>query len=172
MADLIQFDIGSGSRIARAVRVVEGMYPAAKPLVFSASFDSAPRQQPFFRVCTFTASWSIGTEQTVTFKNQTDTPNTVAATNLFFPISQEPAGPVDCAIAKEGTAWYLVDVKLKESSAVFVTSTASVSVATDVDITATLNTSDCTITINKSPVTASITVVQATETGTYLSVDV
>lgn len=169
MADRVTFTPQSARRIANAVLKVEAGNTDGDGLRFNQA-PSGPGN--VFRVCTFTASWSIGTEQTVTFKNQTDTPNTVAATNLFFPISQEPAGPVDCAIAKEGTAWYLVDVKLKESSAVFVTSTASVSVATDVDITATLNTSDCTITINKSPVTESITVVQATETGTYLSVDV
>jgi hypothetical protein len=42
----------------------------------------------------------------VTFKNQTTTPNTASATNLFWPIPEGPSR--DCAIAKEGTAWYLL----------------------------------------------------------------
>jgi hypothetical protein len=40
----------------------------------------------------------------VTFKYQTSTPNTVTATNLFAAV---PASG-NCAIAREGTAWYLI----------------------------------------------------------------
>jgi hypothetical protein len=51
----------------------------------------------------------------VTFKNQTTTPNTVAATNLFWPI---PDGSQrDCSIAKDGTAWYLLVPQLGEGTA-------------------------------------------------------
>jgi hypothetical protein len=43
----------------------------------------------------------------VTFFNQTTTPNTVAAVNLFANIAT-PSGARNCAIAKDGTAWYLI----------------------------------------------------------------
>jgi hypothetical protein len=43
----------------------------------------------------------------VTFRNQTTTPNTVSAINLFAAISA-PSGTANCAIAKDGTAWYLI----------------------------------------------------------------
>ena len=104
MADLAQFDLGSAQRIARVVRAVEQEPQRAKPLTFGPVFDA--KKQKAFRVCTFNGSWPIGSSKTVTFKNQTTTPNTVSATNLFWPI---PDGSQrDCSIAKDGTAWYLL----------------------------------------------------------------
>ncbi|NDD55939.1 hypothetical protein EBZ39_19085, partial [bacterium] len=71
------------------------------------SFDRVDAQkQRLFRVCTFTGAWAINASKTVTFKNQTATPNTVAAVNLFYTLPDN--GTSGCAIAKEGTAWYLV----------------------------------------------------------------
>jgi hypothetical protein len=60
-----------------------------------------------FRICTFTGAWSIAAAKTVTFKYQTTTPNTVVATNLFAAVPA-PTGSGDCAIAKDGTAWFLI----------------------------------------------------------------
>jgi hypothetical protein len=65
-----------------------------------------------FRICTFTGAWAINGEKTVTFKNQTATPNTVAAVNLFCGL--DPGGSCDVSIAKEGTAWYLVQPNLTQ----------------------------------------------------------
>jgi hypothetical protein len=62
-----------------------------------------------FRAATFSGSWSINQTKTVTFRNQTATPNTVIATNLTFnlpDIGLTP--PFDCCVSKEGTAWFLV----------------------------------------------------------------
>ena len=68
-----------------------------------------------FRICTFTGAWSINTAKTVTFRGVTTTPNTVSATNLFWPI---PGGPQrDCSIAKDGTAWYLLVPQLYAANA-------------------------------------------------------
>lgn len=67
-----------------------------------------------FRICTYTGAWSIGSSKTVSFKYQTATPNTVSATNLFFPVTNTATGDRDCAIAKDGTAWFLVDVPFVE----------------------------------------------------------
>jgi hypothetical protein len=98
-----QFTRESAERIANVVRAAELASPAARPL----SFDrvDTPKQR-LFRVCTFTGAWSINDTKTVTFRNQTATPNTVAAVNLFCGLS--PTAACDVSIAKEGTAWYLV----------------------------------------------------------------
>lgn len=98
---LTQFDLNSAARVARVVRTVEGQGPKAKPLTFD---DVQPGARRVFRVCTFTGAWSKGSSKTVTFKYQTATPNTVNATNLF---AEVPASG-DCAIARDGTAWFLI----------------------------------------------------------------
>lgn len=59
------------------------------------------------RICTFTGSWTKSTTKTVTFKYETNTPNTVTVTNLFSDISVD-CGTRNCAIASEGTAWFLI----------------------------------------------------------------
>jgi hypothetical protein len=101
MADLTQFDLGSAARIARVVRHVE-QDVRTRPLTFDSVQQS--RTRPVFRVCTFTGAWSKGANKTVTFKYQTSTPNTVTATNLFASVP----GSGNCAIAREGTAWFLI----------------------------------------------------------------
>ena len=186
--DPTQFTRESAERIANVVRSVELSAPAARPLNFERV--DVVQKAKVFRICTYTGAWSIGDAKTVSFKYQTATPNTVSATNLFFPVTNTATGDRDCAIAKDGTAWFLIDVKLAERTAVFVTSTAtgivvsstqSTSRVTDITLSASLNTSACTITIGKTLVTASTIFVtgtataifvQATATGTYLTVEV
>jgi hypothetical protein len=160
-----QFTRESAERIANVVRAAELASPAARPL----SFDrvDTPQKQRLFRVATFTGAWSINATKTVTFKNQTATPNTVAAVNLFFPFPA-PASATDCAIAKEGTAWYLIDVPFETATAVFVGATASTAVMRDVTLSASLNTSACTISIGKTLVTSSVTIVSSTFTSTFV----
>lgn len=101
---LIQFDIVSGARIARAVGAVESLANGRRPLNYDPIFNE--NKQKVFRVCTFTGAWAINTSKTVTFKNQTTTPNTAVATNLFANITA--TGTRNCAIAKDGTAWFLI----------------------------------------------------------------
>lgn len=67
--------------------------------------DTAPKA---FRICTFTGAWNKNSAKTVTFKYQTATPNTVNATNLFAQIATATSDPRNCAIAREGTAWFLI----------------------------------------------------------------
>lgn len=121
--DPTQFTRESAERIGRVVRAAELSPRPASPLGFD-RIDVA-RNAKVFRVCTFTGAWSIGSSKTVTFKNQTATPNTVSATNLFFPVTSTASATKDCAIAKDGTAWYLIDVPMATATAVFVTSTAT-----------------------------------------------
>lgn len=105
MADLTQFDVRSAVRIARVVQAVEQEPRRARPLTFGAVFEQ--RQKVVFKMCTFTGAWSKNTTKTVTFRGVTTTPNTASATNLFAAIGTA-ASSRNCAIAKDGTAWYLI----------------------------------------------------------------
>ncbi len=181
----VSFTPRSAQRIARVVRAVENARPPGVALEFRAQFINA--NKTVFRLATFTGAWSIGSAKTVTFKNRTSTPNTVSATNLFFPITSTAAGNRDCAVAKDGTAWYLIDAKMATASAIFVTSTVagtsitevqsrtfvsattSQSVVTDIAISASLNTSNCTITIGKTASTTSISVASGVSTGMFVT---
>jgi hypothetical protein len=162
--DPTQFTRESAERIANVVRAAELASPAARPLSFDPLFDA--RKQKLFRVATFTGAWAINATKTVTFKNQTATPNTASVTNLFFPIASSAGS--DCGIAKEGTAWFLIDVPFERATAVFVGATSSTSVMTDVTLSASLNTSACTISIGKTLVTSSVTIVSSTFTSTFV----
>jgi hypothetical protein len=101
----IIFDEAAAIRIINTVRKVEAGDRTENPLTFDAV--PVPQQRKTFRICTFTGAWSIGAAKTVTFKFQANTPNTAVATNLFAAVPA-PTGSGDCAIAKEGTAWFLV----------------------------------------------------------------
>lgn len=186
--DRVTFTKPAAERIAKVVRTVEGGDRDCAPLTFGNRGVNGGAK--LFRVCTYTGAWSIGASKTVTFKYQTATPNTATVLNLFFPVTSTAGGSRDCAIAKDGTAWYLIDVRLAERTAVFVTSTSqgivvsstqSTARVTDVNLSASLNTSACTITIGKTLVTASTIFVtgtataifvQGTATGTFLAIEV
>lgn len=140
----VTFTRPAAERIAKAVRTVEGGDRDTGPLTFGTRASGSVK---LFRICTYTGAWSIGDSKTVTLKYQTTTPNTVSATNLFFPITNTAtANSKDCAIAKDGTAWFLVDVRAA------VTAT---SVVTDITLSAVLNTSACTIAVSRTLTTAS-----------------
>lgn len=170
---------------------------------------ATPANSKVFRIATYTGAWSIGETKTVAFKNQTNTPNTANALNLFFPIDTAAIDATDCAIAKDGTGWYLIDVPMKTATAVFigatqtmvaVTATARLSVLSNtatcivvtqtaqktiqdvggdvstityvdgIDLSATLNTANCTITIAKTISTSSISVQIGGSTATAIMV--
>lgn len=102
-------------RVDNAIRVVEGI-PAGTPVSkIETRFESLPRPggEKTFRICTFTGSWSINATKTVTFKGVTSTPNTVSAVNIVCGLNP---GTVTCdvSIAKDGTAWYLVQPNLTQ----------------------------------------------------------
>lgn len=104
-ADVVQFTRDSAERISRVVRESENAPLPGSALTFQA-LPEVPRK--VFRVCTFTGSWSKLTLKTITLRHQTTTPNTFVATNLFAEIGNTTATARSCAIAKEGTAWYLI----------------------------------------------------------------
>ena len=107
MADLTQFDLGSATRVARVVRTVEQQPQRTRPLTFTPLLDSA-RRNKVIRMGTFTGAWSIGSQKVVTYKYQSDTPNTVSVSNLFWPLDEEDPNVRDCSIGKDGSAWFLL----------------------------------------------------------------
>jgi|LakMenEpi03Aug12_release.lakeMendotaPanAssembly.Ray.scaffolds.fasta_scaffold147392_2 hypothetical protein len=123
------FLISEGLRqdIKRTIARVDGMPDGPGATKIPTRFESLPSAGggKVFRVCTFTGAWSIGDAKTVTFKYQTATPNTASVTNLFFPVTSTATAATDCGIAKDGTAWFLIDVPFETATAVFVGSTSS-----------------------------------------------
>jgi hypothetical protein len=109
MPDRISFARPAVQRIANVVRAVENARPATTGLRSRVVVEQSGK---VFRVCTFTGAWPIDSVKTVTFRNVTSTPNTVSVTNLVCGLS--PAGSCDVTIAKDGTAWYLVQPNLTQ----------------------------------------------------------
>lgn len=96
----VDFTRGAAERIARAVRIVEQGERDETPL----TFGRANEQTKIFRMCTFTGFWAVNTPKAVTFRGSTAT---VQAYNVFQTIFSECGGsPV--AIARDGTAWYVI----------------------------------------------------------------
>lgn len=98
----VTFTSKAADRIANAVRKVEAGRRDQVPAVEFGSF----LPQKTFRVGKFSGAWPTGATASVTFLNQTTTPNTLSATNLFFDIPAD--GTKNCAVSRDGTAWYLV----------------------------------------------------------------
>jgi hypothetical protein len=144
----VSFTKPAAQRIAKVVRTVEAGNRTQPGVEFDHPIYGVGNGK-VFRVCTFTGAWAIGSTKTVTYKYQTNTPNTAVATNLFWPVTS--TATLDCAIAKEGTAWFLIDVPLY---------TASISFITAISVGATLNTNDCSITTSVASSTATSVVLR------------
>jgi len=162
----VKFTRPAAQRIANAVRQVEGGNRDQLPIGFEHPQAIASNAK-VFRVATFTGAWAKNSAKTVTFKYATTTPNTAVASNLFFPVTGTAGG--DCGIAKDGTAWFLIDVPLFTASAVFVVATAATTVVRDVTLSATLDADSCTISLGKTLTTTSVVVVQSTYTSTFVT---
>jgi len=112
MADNGRYLIGESLRekLKSTISRVDAIAPGAPvnriPTILE---DSGASYNPkVFRVCTFTGAWAINTDKTVTFRGVTATPNTVIATNLFSTVGGTASSTKNCAIARDGTAWYLI----------------------------------------------------------------
>lgn len=181
--DPVQFTLESAERIARVVREAETAPPQAAPLTFEKRFPvRVPRQ---VRAATFSGAWPIGSTKNVTFKYApTATANVV---NMSWPLSANGYANEDCLVGSEGTSWWLVVPVLQTATAVFVTATAtasviaqavqqpycssagSTSVVSGISLSASLNTSNCSITINQTVTTASVRVVTGTATASFIT---
>lgn len=103
----VVFTRPAAERISKAVRTVEAGDRESTGLSFGRVAGVGSK---VFRVCTFTGSWSKDSAKVVTFRGITSTPNTAVAQNIFVTISgsTSTATTKSCAIAKDGTAWYLI----------------------------------------------------------------
>jgi len=102
----VSFSRPAAQRIAKAVRAVEAGDRNQPGLTFDHPMPSVK----VFRVCTFTGAWSKNTAKVVTFRGIASTPNTAVAQNIFVAITGTTSTSTtkNCAIAKDGTAWYLI----------------------------------------------------------------
>ena len=153
----VTFTRPAAERIAHVVRTVERSGRDTKGPTWNPRMEGGGGV--VFHIGTFTGAWATSSVKVVTFKYQTTTPNTASVTNLFFPYPEN--GTKDCAIAKEGTAWFLVDVPL----VVATLQTATITYMTGG--TATLNTATCDIVF--TPATATAVVLSVTTNTTYLT---
>jgi len=95
-------------KIRRVTDTVDGMPTSTGITRIPTRLQDMPRGGGGgFKICTFTGAWAIDALKTVTFKYQTNTPNTVSASNLFAAVPA-PSGNGNCAIARDGTAWFLI----------------------------------------------------------------
>jgi hypothetical protein len=109
-ADAVQFTYESAERIANVVRAAETTPPSASPLTFDKRFADRPPKQ--VRIGTFSGAWAVNATKTVTFKFVTETPNTALVTNLVCGLS--PSGSCDVSIARDGSAWFLLQPNLTQ----------------------------------------------------------
>lgn len=108
---LITFDRPSGDRIADAVRTVEQMRPAAKPLTYlPILLEDGGGSADVFRVGTFSGKWEKGEKIVVTtgFGNP---PRTFYSHNELFDIPASDT-PSTCVNAKYRGSWFMVNVSL------------------------------------------------------------
>ena len=117
MPDRISFTRPAVERIADAVRVVENARPGGGPLGFRRQVIDNARA---IKLATFVGPWPKNTDKVITFRG---TERTANASNLFFPVPGTQTR--DCAVAKIGTAWHLIDVPFNERTAVFAGRTAA-----------------------------------------------
>lgn len=101
----VTFTRKDAHRIANVVRTVEQGDRDGTPLVFGKGVSPPP---VVFRVGTHDSSaWAKDASKTVTFINVTTPPNTASAINLFADLPTGATGRA-VALAREGTAWYLI----------------------------------------------------------------
>ena len=97
-------------RVDHALSVVEEQPSQGNVTTIPTRFETLPQPaSKTFRVCTFTGSWSINASKTVTFRGST---NTLSVVNLVCGLN--PSGSCDVSVAKDGTAWYLVQPNLTQ----------------------------------------------------------
>jgi hypothetical protein len=116
MAEPTKFVIGPGFRkkLESTIQKVDALCPGGPVKRIPTALEDGGQSSSAktFRVCTFTGSWDINADKVVTFKNVTTTPNTVSVTNLVCGLA--PTVTCDISVAKDGTAWYLVQPNLTQ----------------------------------------------------------
>ncbi len=96
----VTFTRPAAERIAKTVRAVEAGDRSQPGIEFGSVPGVATK---VFRMATFTGAWTIDTAKTVTLRGSTAT---LSATNPFLSLPEN--GSRVCGVARDGTAWYLV----------------------------------------------------------------
>jgi hypothetical protein len=101
----VQFTGEAAKRIANVVRTVEAGPRGVQPVDWG-----MPRLDGVggivFRMATYTGSWTINTDNTVKFLSNTE--QTALARNILLTLP-EATEDRNCAVAKDGTAWFLIN---------------------------------------------------------------
>jgi len=100
----------AAERIARVVRRVEAGDRTENALTFRRVGGGGGGGGIGLKLCTFTGAWAAGSSKVLTIANQTTTPNTVLATNLFLGL--DPSSECNAVIGKAGSDWYLLQADL------------------------------------------------------------
>lgn len=99
---------GLVDKLRDTVRTVDGMVGGGGGPPTRVTFDEPSGPIRPLRIGTFgTSSWNINASNTVTLTNVGVTGYTVLVTNLFGNIGTGSSSRY-CAVAKDGTAWYLI----------------------------------------------------------------
>ena len=98
----MNFTRGAAKRIANAVRKVEVGDRDGGGL----EFESVSLERKIFRVGSFNRPWPKGTTKVVMI-GFSSTTSTISAINVFASVTAT-AGVAKCAIARDGSAWYLI----------------------------------------------------------------
>jgi len=139
MSDRYVLTGGLLNKLRDTVRTVDGMTGGEEEPTRVTFSEAAYANRPI-RIGTFgTAAWSINSDNTVTLTNVGVTGYTVLATNIFGTITamgSTLAGTTrPCAVAKDGTAWYLIQPVPSSGGAKAVTFTGSWSMNSDKSVT-------------------------------------
>jgi hypothetical protein len=182
----VTFTKPAAERIGKVVREVEAGNRDLGPLEWGPRGVGGSSSK-VFRVATVSGAWELNTLRTVTFQNQTTTPNTASVMNHIMPLpAMKSTGASRIVnIAKDHTQWYLVSFPLMTATAIMSTGTQTITfmgtgatqtisfatVGSDVnaitDVSAVLNTTNCSITVSKT--TTAVRTVGITQTATILS---
>lgn len=112
MADSYRIGPKLAGKLGDVVRIVESLPTRGGEPPTRLHTAQSERPDPYpIRIGTFdTAAWSIGTDNTVTLTNVGVTGYTVLATNIFAEIGTAVSTRA-CAVAKDGTQWYLIQAE-------------------------------------------------------------
>jgi hypothetical protein len=97
-------------RMRSTIRRVEGITDGHGPTRLTPRLETISHgaASKTFRIGTFSGSWNKSEPKEVTFVNVQSTPNTATAINLFATLTNTQGSSRYCAVAREGTAWYLI----------------------------------------------------------------
>ena len=141
MSDRYVLTGGLLNKLRDTVRTVDGMTGGEEEPSRVTFSEAAYATRPI-RIGTFgTAAWSINSSNTVTLTNVGVTGYTVLATNIFGSLQamgSTLAGTTrPCAIAKDGTAWYLIQPVPSTGGVKAFTFTGGWSIDSDKSVTST-----------------------------------